>query len=82
MQYIDGFYWVSSGHNVFVFDSEWSLQRRIFLNNSFLIGEESANDATLRINNWAKYDGYKSYIYDNKVYVANTFGDIEIYELS
>lgn len=84
MQYIDGLFWVSSGHHVFVFDESGELKRRIFLNNPFLIGEEfdNSNLPIPGIREWGKYAGQKSFIYENDIYVANTFGDVEIYQIT
>jgi hypothetical protein len=82
MQYIHGLFWVSSGHHVFVFDESGELKRRIFLNNPFLIGEEFDNSNIFGIREWGKYAGQKSFIYENDIYVANTFGDVEIYQIT
>ncbi len=84
--------WLSLGHHVFVFDSNWSIQRRIFLNNSFLTGEEAENMPTGHTyvygtgsaysKRWGYYNGCKSYIYNNRVYVADIAGNIEVYQVN
>lgn len=92
LQLIYNEYYLSLGHRIFVFDTDWKNTRIIFLNNPFLIGEESENqgagpsrrtwDSDKVLNFWDGFGGYKSYIYGNNAYVVGLYGDIEIFQIN